>query len=102
MKEDRSRGSTWYARTEAEMKLGWARVDASTWGKPVPFALELEIDEASIYAKKDHKGGWWMCSFRAEMVGCESGLTRAIAATNLIRAKLREIEKDAAAAVVTA
>ena len=104
MKEDRSRASTWYARTEGEMKIGWRRMAAENWwSRYLSAKLVAELGHEAIYAER-MSFGWW-CSFlgpSSTARGGESGKTRAEAAANLIRAKLRQIEKDAAAAVVTA
>lgn len=104
MKEDRGLTSTWFAKTEAEFKLGWRKTDVyGPFMRRLPLRTAQETGETTIYADKKSTGYW--CSFRdptCDARGGESGKTRAIAATNLIRARLREIEKDAAAEVVTA
>ena len=103
-REDRSRASTWFARTEGEMKLGWGKIysdEFPKYAKSLGDALRKEIGEGAIWVEKN-SDGWWCASFNTEIRGGESGKTRAEAAANLIRAKLREIEKDAAAKVVTA
>lgn len=103
MTECRNPGSPWDEKTEAEFKLGWRKTDINgLFMRRLPFREAQETGETFIYADKKSTG-WW-CSFRDPTLdarGGESGKTRAIAATNLMRAKLREIERDAAAAVVT-
>ena len=104
MKEDRSRASTWFANTESSMRRGWMQLyseNTSRYAKTLGGILRREIGEGAIWVEKCSDGYWW-ASFNAEMRGGESGKTRAIAAANLIRAKRRQIEKDAAAQVVTA
>jgi hypothetical protein len=103
-REDRSSASTWFANTESSMRRGWGQIyseEFPKYAKSLGGILRKDIGEGAIWVEKC-SGGYWLAAFNAGMHGGESGKTRAIAAANLIRAKLREIEKDAAAAVVTA
>ena len=97
-------GIWWTMKTEEMMRHGWRKTDLNgLFMRRLPLREAKETGEMFIYADKKATG-WW-CSFRDPSIdarGGESGKTRAVAATNLIRAKLREIEKDAAVAVVTA